>query len=72
MSIILMEEVVMGLDEVKASLDQAVMILKDLTDDLDPRLGEDLKGDLDITLLQPLRSRATALERLLEELASEL
>ena len=37
MAIILMEEVLMGLDEVKASLDQAMIVLDVLVEDLSPR-----------------------------------
>jgi hypothetical protein len=64
MAIILMEEVLMGLDEVKASLEQAMTIMDVLVDDLSPELGEALRAQLEHVLRQPLRSRLAALERL--------
>jgi len=72
MAIILMEEVVMGLDVVKTSLDHAVMVLEDLVDELPPHLEAPLKEALETTLLNPLQSRASALQTLLEELAATL
>ena len=69
MAIILMEEVLMGLDEVKVSLDHAVMVIEDLTADLAPDLGENLKDVLDTTLLRPLQSRVAVLDELLNDLA---
>ena len=64
MAIILMEEVLMGLDEVKASLDQAMIVLDVLVEDLSPALGEELRAELEHTLRQPLRSRIQVLEQL--------
>ncbi|HEY5867778.1 MAG TPA: hypothetical protein VI542_19840 [Candidatus Tectomicrobia bacterium] len=66
MAIILMEEVLMGLDEVKASLDQAMTVLDVLVEDLSPALGEELRAELEHTLRQPLRSRLQVLEQLQE------
>ena len=43
MAIILLEEVLMGLDEVKASLEQALTTLDVLVEDLSPLLGERLR-----------------------------
>ena len=70
MAIILMEEVLMGLGEVKDALDHAVMVLEDLTDDLAPDLGENLKETLDTTLLRPLQSRSAVVDELLNDLAT--
>jgi hypothetical protein len=64
MAIILMEEVLMGLDEVKASLEQAMTVLDVLVDDLSPALGEGLRAELEHTLRQPLRGRLKVLEHL--------
>ena len=41
MAIILSEEVLMGLDDVKASLEQVKTVLDVLVDDLSPALGRD-------------------------------
>src|SRR5262249_31870065 len=64
MAIILMEEVLVGLDEVKMSLEQALSILDVLVDDLSPRLGEALRDELESTLRRPLQGRLEALEAL--------
>ena len=64
MAIILIEEVLMGLDEVKASLEQALTTLDVLVEDLSPTLGETLRTELEQTLRQPLQERLTALEEL--------
>ena len=68
MAIVLVEEVLMGLDEVKLSLDQAVTVLEDMTEDLHPDVGENLQEVLEAELLRPLQSRVTRLETLMEEL----
>jgi hypothetical protein len=65
MALILIEEVLAGLDEVKALLEQAVMILEDMIEDIHPDLGQDVKDVLTRTLLSPLQSRMTVLETLL-------
>jgi len=68
MAILLMEELMVGLDDVKTSLDHAVMILEDLTGDLAPHLEVPLKAVLETTLLYPLQSRSDAIAALLDEL----
>ena len=70
MAIVLVEEVLMGLDEVKLSLEQALLVLEDMTDDIRPDVGDNLKATLEQTLIQPLQSRMTALDALLEDLAT--
>jgi hypothetical protein len=64
MAIILIEEVLMGLDDVKASLEQAMTVLDVLVDDLSPALGEELRTVLEHTLRQPLQGRLEVLEHL--------
>jgi hypothetical protein len=54
----------MGLDEVKTSLEQALVVLDALVEDLSPALGEGLRTELEHTLLQPLQDRLEVLERL--------
>ena len=71
MAIILMEEVFVGLDEVKASLAQALTILDVLVADLSPTLGEGLRATLAHTLHQPLQGRLAALEHLQATLAAQ-
>ncbi len=71
MAVVLIEEVLMGIEDAKTSLDEAVLTLDMLTEDLHPALGHDLKSVLEQQFLFPLRSRAVALEQLLEAIASE-
>jgi hypothetical protein len=70
-AIILIEEVLMGLGEVRVSLDQAVAVLHDIVEDMPPHMGGNLRDILDRTFLQPLQSRLTALDTLLEDMASK-
>ncbi len=72
MAIVLMEEVVMGLDEVKGALDQAVTTLEDIIEDMSPDLGEDLQELLGTSLLDPLQSRRDVLDVLLNRLAESV
>ena len=69
MAIILVEEVLMGLDEVMLSLEQAVAVLEDMTEDIRPDVVDNLQEVLETTLLHPLQSRVAMLETLMEELA---
>ena len=72
MAIVLMEEIVMGLDEVKGSLDQAVMTLEDIIEDMSPALGQDLQLMLEKSILDPLQSRRDALDTILLRLADDI
>lgn len=69
MAIFLIEEVLMGLDEVKVSLEQAVTTLEGITDDMRPDMGDNLKIVLEQTLLHPLQSRMSVLDTLMEDVA---
>lgn len=71
MAIVLLEGVLMGLEEAKTSLEQAVLTLSDMTEDLHPDLEFDVKDILEQNFVQPLQHRAAQLEHLLEELALE-
>lgn len=68
MATVLIEEVLMGLDDVRASLEEAVHTLEAITEDMRPGLGGNLKDVLERTLLYPLQSRLGALEALLPQL----
>jgi hypothetical protein len=70
MAIILIEEVLMGLDDVRDSLAQAVTVLEGLVEDIPPTLGENLQEVLEQTLLLPLQARVTVLDKLLDEVAA--
>lgn len=70
MAIVLVEEVLIGLDEVKESLEQAVITLEELIDDIHPEVTPNLDGVLAGSLLRPLQSQIGMLETLLEELAA--
>jgi hypothetical protein len=70
MAIILIEEVLMGLEEVKGSLEQAVLTLGSITEDMRPEMGDNLKGLLEQRLLLPLQSSMDTLDVLLEDVAN--
>lgn len=70
MAIVLIEEVLMGLEEAKDSLERAVATLVDITADLTPDLVHNLQDLLETDYLQPLQTRAAMLETLLEEMAT--
>lgn len=70
MAIILVEEVLGGLDEVKEALEQAVMMVDAITDDLHADLGSHLPAVLVHELLYPLQSCLAFVERLQDELAA--
>ena len=72
MAIVLMEEVLMGLDEVKGALDQAVTTLEDIIEDMSPDLGEELQELLETSFLDPLLSRRDALDVLLIRLSENM
>ena len=53
MAIVVLEEMLGGLDEVQEALDQAITVLTDLVEECDPALVPHLPEVLDRTLLQP-------------------
>src|SRR5262249_57334832 len=62
MDIVILEEMLGGLDEVKEALDQAITVLTDLVEECDPALVPHLPEVLDRTLLQPLTAHRAAVE----------
>jgi len=72
MAIVLIEEVLMGLDDVRDSLGQAVTVLEALVEDVPSTMGENLKEVLEQALLVPVQSRVVVLDKLLEEVAAML
>jgi len=70
MAIVLIEEVLMGLDDVRDSLGQAVTVLEALVEDVPATMGENLKEVLAQALLIPLQSRVVVLDKLLDEVAT--
>ena len=70
MAIVLIEEVLMGLEDVKTSLEQAMTTLEALTEELHSEVGNNLKGRLARELLSPLQSRMVVLETLLDDVAT--
>ena len=69
MAIVVMEELLGGLDEVQEALDRAIMVLTDLVEECDPALVPHLPDMLDRTLLQPLTAHSAEVEHLLATLA---
>ena len=70
MAIVLVEEVVLGLDDVKETLPQAVTTLQALLEELPPAFGTSLPTALDRELLRPLQSRLACVERLQKALTT--
>ncbi len=69
MAIVLIEEVLMGLDEVKGSLDQAVTTLEVIVEDMSPDLGQELQEYIETSFLDPIQIHRDALDSLLMRLA---
>ena len=69
MALVLIEEVLIGLEEAKSSLEQAVLTLTDMTEDLHPALSSNLKDVLEQDFLRPLQSYAERLDTLLDEIS---
>ncbi len=72
MAIVLIEEVLMGLEDAKDSLEQAVRTLEGMTEDMRPDMAGNLKEVIEQTLLLPLQSRAAVLDTLLDEVADTI
>ena len=70
MAIVVVEEILAGLDEVKLAVDQAITILTDLIEDADPAMVPHLPEILEQTFLQPFTAQSAALEQLQVTLAS--
>lgn len=70
MALVLIEEVLVGLEEAKDSLELAVNTLADMTEDLHPDLSSNLKDVLEQDFLRPLQSRAERLDSLLDEISA--
>ena len=69
MAIVVMEEMLGGLDEVKEALDRAITVLTDLVEECDPALDPRLPEVLDRSLLQPFTAHSATVEHLLATLA---
>jgi hypothetical protein len=69
MAIVVLEEMLGGLDEVKEALDRAITVLTDLVEECDPGMVPHLPAVLDRTLLQPLTAHSAAVEHLLATLS---
>jgi hypothetical protein len=71
MAIVVIEEMLGGLDEVKEALDRAITVLTDLVEECDPGMVPHLPEVLDRTLLQPLTAHSAAVEHLLATLSKQ-
>ena len=71
MAIVVLEEMLGGLDEVKEALDQAITVLTDLVEECDSAMVPHLPDVLDRSLLQPLTAHSAAVEHLLATLARQ-
>ena len=64
MAIVVLEEVLVGLDNVKESLQQAIVTLEAMVGDMPPHFGTYLPTALEREVLRPLQSRAAFVDRL--------
>lgn len=71
MALVLIEEVLVGLEEAKDALDKAIAILADLTEDLHPDLAHTLQSVLTQDFLQPLQYRTDMLAYLMNDIATK-
>lgn len=70
MALVLIEEVLIGLEEAHESLEQTVATLASLIEDLTPDLAARFKEMIETNFLEPLQARSTMLEALLEQIAA--
>ena len=69
MALVVIEEVLLGLEEAQDALAQAVATLADLAEELPPDLRQPWKEVIETDLLQPLEQRATLLGTVLDRMA---
>ena len=72
MSIVVIEEVLMGLDDVKSTLGQAAMTLENIIEDMHPELMPGLQEDLERGFLHPIHAHVNALETLLDQISTNM
>ena len=71
MAIVLIEEVLVGLEEAKDALEHAVAILTDMTEDLHPDLACQLQHLLEQKFLQPLQDQTDILDNMINDIATK-
>ena len=71
MAIVLIEEVLVGLEEAKDALEHAVAILTDMTEDLHPDLAYQLQHLLEQKFLQPLQYQTDILDNMINDIATK-
>lgn len=64
MAIVVLEEVLVGLDDLKASLQQAIMTLEGIIGNLPADFGTYLPTALEREVLRPVQTRVAFVERL--------
>ncbi len=69
MALVVVEELLAGLDEVKSALDQAIIILTALIDEADPGMAPQVQEVLAHTLLSPLTAHSVTVAQLQAALA---
>jgi hypothetical protein len=70
MAMVLIEEVLCGMDEAKGLLDQAFFILAEVVEDMAPAAGPALQDACARALLVPLEACLGTLEALMDEMAT--
>ena len=70
MAMVLIEEVLCGMDEAKVLLDQAFAVLAEVVEEMAPVSGPELQDACARKLLFPLESCLAEFEALMEEMAT--
>jgi hypothetical protein len=71
MAMVLIEEVLCSMDEAKALLDQAFLILAEVVEEMTPATGPELQDVCAQKVLSPLESCLGEIEALMNEMATE-
>ena len=69
MAMVLIEEVLCGLDEVKGLLEQAILTLAEVVEEMEPAVGPELQDVCAQELLFPLESCLSEFDVLMEKMA---
>lgn len=69
MAMVLIEEVLCGMDEAKVLLDQAFVILAEVVEDMAPAAGSELQDACAQKRLSPLEGCLTEFETLMDKMA---
>jgi hypothetical protein len=70
MAVVLIEEVLCGMDEAKGLLEQAIFTLAEVVEEMAPAAGPELQDVCARTLLSPLEACLAEFETLMDKMAT--